>query len=613
MTSPTGKPRRTVGGWITLIRAFHPEIARERQLIWISTAAVLGGVVLRLLEPWPLKFIYNAVFLGHKHGLSLALLQSLSPELQVAIFTVSMVVITGLAATFEYISTVTMGVAASRILADIRGNLFRHLADLSVSFHGRNRTGDLITHVTYDVDRMREVTVSSLLPFLVNVLTLTAMLGVMLWMNWKLGCIVAVVFPVFFLAVDRLMGRIKEVAREQRRREGSVATATAETIGSIRIVQALSLQSRFMDIFSVANRRSFQAGNKAQQLSAGLERVIDLLATSTTAVVLWFGVRNVFDGQLTPGDLIVFTNYLRTGFKPIRQLAKYLGQIARALASGDRILGLLATPLEIKDEAGAMVAPPFEGHIRFENVSFEYEPQREALRNVSFEVKPGQKAVLTGPSGSGKSTIASLLLRLHDPCEGRILIDGRDIRSYTLESLRSQISIVMQDSPLFALSVRDNIALGKTHSSPQEVIQAARIANAHDFIVQMPKHYDTVLGERGATLSGGQRQRIAIARAAIRKAPVIILDEPTTGLDRKNEREVSAALDSLSRGSTTVLITHDLQATQEADSIFFLMDGRIVESGTHESLMTLDREYAAMVRRRKFGTLGGEVACASNA
>jgi ATP-binding cassette subfamily B protein len=596
-----------------LIRAFHPEIARARQLIWISAAAVLGGVVLRLLEPWPLKFIYNALFLGHKHGLSLALLQSLSPELQVAIFTASMVVITGLAATFEYVSTVTMGVAASRILADIRGNLFRHLADLSVSFHGRNRTGDLITHVTYDVDRMREVTVSSLLPFLVNVLTLTAMLGVMLWMNWKLGCIVAVVFPVFFLAVDRLMGRIKDVAREQRRREGSVATATAETIGSIRIVQALSLQSRFMDIFSVANRRSFQAGNKAQQLSAGLERVIDLLATSTTAVVLWFGVRNVFDGQLTPGDLIVFTNYLRTGFKPIRQLAKYLGQIARALASGDRILGLLGTPLEIKDEADAMVAPPFKGHIRFENVSFEYEPHRGALRNVSFEVKPGQKAVLTGPSGSGKSTIASLLLRLHDPCEGRILIDGRDIRTYTLESLRSQISIVMQDSPLFALSVRDNIALGKTHSSPQEVIQAARIANAHDFIVQMPKHYDTVLGERGATLSGGQRQRIAIARAAIRKAPVIILDEPTTGLDRKNEREVSAALDSLSRGSTTVLITHDLQAAQEADSIFFLMDGRIVESGTHQSLMTLDHEYAAMVRRRKFGTLGGEVACASNA
>jgi len=607
MTHPTRTPRRTVAGWLTLIRAFRAEIARERRLIWISAVAVLVGVVLRALEPWPLKFIYNALFLGHKHGMSLALLQGLSPEIQVAVYTASMVVITGLAATLEYVSTVTMGVAASRILADIRGHLFRHLAHLSVSFHGRNRTGDLITHVTYDVDRMREVTVSSLLPFLVNVLTLTAMLGVMVWMNWKLGCIVAVVFPVFFLAVDRLMARIKEVAREQRRREGSVASATAETIASIRTVQALSLQSRFMDIFSVANRKSLQAGNKAQQLSAGLERIIDLLATSTTALVLWFGVRNVLKGQLTPGDLIVFTTYLRTGFKPIRQLAKYLGQIARALASGDRILGLLTTPLEIKDEA---VAPPFKGHILFENVSFEYEPQRVALRNVSLEVKPGQKVVLVGPSGSGKSTIASLLLRLHDPCEGRILIDGKDIRSYTIESLRSQISIVMQDSPLFALSVQDNIALGKTSGTPEEVIQAAQIANAHDFVIRMPRQYDTVLGERGATLSGGQRQRIAIARAAIRRAPIVILDEPTTGLDRKNEQEVSAALDRLSEDSTTLLITHDLRVAEDADLVLFLSEGRIVESGTHKSLMSLDREFAAMVHSRKLCNLHGEAACA---
>jgi ATP-binding cassette subfamily B protein len=438
------------------------------------------------------------------------------------------------------------------------------------------------------------------------------MLGVMLWMNWKLGCVVAVMFPVFFLAVDRLMARIKEVAREQRRREGSVASTTAETIGSIRTVQALSLQSRFMDIFSVANRRSLQAGNRAQQLSAGLERVIDLMATSTTALVLWFGARNVLRSQLTPGDLIVFTSYLRTGFKPIRQLAKYLVQIARALASGDRILGLLGTPLEIKDEVDAVVAPPFKGHILFENVSFGYEPQRVVLRNVSFEVKPGQKAVLTGPSGSGKSTIASLLLRLHDPCEGRILIDGWDIRSYTLESLRSNISIVMQDSPLFALSVRDNIALGKTSGTAEEVIQAAQIANAHDFVIRMPSQYDTVVGERGATLSGGQRQRIAIARAAIRRAPIIILDEPTTGLDRKNEREVSAALDRLSEDSTTLLITHDLRSAEHADLVLFLSEGRIVESGTHESLMSLDREFAAMVHRRKLCNLHGEVACACN-
>jgi len=600
-------------GWLRLARAFRVEMAREQRLMWISAGTVLGGVLFRILEPWPLKFIYNAVFLKHQYGLWLTLLRGLGTEAQVAIFAVSMIAITGLAATFEYLSTVAMGVAASRILADIRGKLFRHLANLSISFHGRNRTGDLVTHVTYDVDRMREVIVSSLLPFLTNVLTLIAMVGVMFWMNWTLGCIVAVAFPVFFFVVNRLTARIKEIARVQRVREGAVASTTAETIGSIRIVQALSLQTKFMDIFSIANRKSLQAGNQVQQLSAGLERSVDLLATSTAAVVLWFGVHNVLEGRLTPGDLIVFANYLRIGFKPIRQLAKYLGQIARALASGDRILELLATPLEIQDGVDSLPAPPFAGHIRFENVSFEYEPRRVALRNVSFEVKPGQKAVLVGPSGSGKSTIASLLLRLHDPQEGRILIDGRDIRAYTIESLRSQISIVMQDSPLFALSVRDNIAFGATSGSSQEITEAARIANAHDFIMHLPQQYDTVLGERGATLSGGQRQRVAIARAAIRQAPIIILDEPTTGLDRKNESEVSAALDRLSDKSTTLLITHDLQTAQNADLVVFLSEGRIVERGTHQSLMALDREYAATVHRQKLCNLHGEVACACNA
>ena len=600
-------------GWLRLARAFRSEIKREQRLMWISAGTVLGGVLFRILEPWPLKFIYNAIFVNHKYGLSLNLLRGLAPGTQVAIFAASMIAFTGLAATFEYLSTVAMGIAASRILADIREKLFRHLANLSVSFHGRNRTGDLVTHVTYDVDRMREVIISSLLPLLTNVLTLAAMVGVMFWMNWLLGCIVAVAFPVFFFVVSRLTARIKQIARVQRVREGAVASTTAETIGSIRIVQALSLQGKFMDIFSVANRKSLQTGNQVQRLSAGLERTTDLLATSTAAVVLWYGARNVLEGRLTPGDLIVFVTYLRVGFKPIRQLAKYLGQIARALASGDRILELLATPLEIQDSVDSVPAPRFAGHIRFENVSFEYEPQRVALRNVSFEVKPGQKAVLVGPSGSGKSTIASLLLRLYDPHEGRILIDGRDIRSYTIESLRPQISIVMQDSPLFALSVRDNIAFGATCGSFEEITEAARIANAHDFIMQMPKQYDTVLGERGATLSGGQRQRVAIARAAIRQAPIIILDEPTTGLDRKNEREVSAAFDRLSEKSTTLLITHDLQPAQHAELVLFLSEGRIVERGTHQSLMALDREYAAMVQRQKLCNLHGEVACACNA
>ncbi len=581
-----------------LFRAFRGEIAREKSLLLASGVTVLCGVAFRTLEPWPLKFIYDTIFHANPQRVALAGLRDLSTQQIVAISALSMISITGLAGTFDYASSVSMARAASRILAEIRDRLFRHLANLSISFHGRNKTGDLTTHVTYDIDRMREVTVSSVLPFITNTLTLSAMLGVMFWMNWQLGCIVVIAFPVFFWAVYRLTKRINSMARELRIREGAIASTTTEAISSIRTVQALSLQPRFQDVFSAANEESLHAGNKVQELAAGLERIVDLLATSTTAAVLWFGVHKVLHGRLTPGDLIVFVNYLRVAFKPLRQLAKYLGQMAKALASGDHILTLLGTSPEIQDGAHSQVAPSFSGHVCFENVSFSYGHNTPVLRNISFEIKPAQRVAIVGSSGSGKSTLASLLLRFHDPIEGRILLDGHDIRDYTIESLRSQISIVMQDSPLFAVSVHDNIAFGAVGATQEDVVLAAHIANAHSFIEQMPHRYETVVGERGTTISGGQRQRIAIARAAIRKAPILILDEPNTGLDRKNELEVTAALNRLSTGRTTLLITHDLRAAQDADLVIVLFDGQIGECGTHEQLITMNGEYAAMFRRQ---------------
>lgn len=596
-----------------LMGAFRPEVASERSLLWASAGTVLGAMVFRVLEPWPLKFIYNSIFPSKNHALPLPLVHDLKPLSVVALSVLSMIAFTGLAATCEYLSTISMGAAASRILAQVRTKLFLHLANLSISFHGKNKTGDLITHVTYDIDRMRDVTVNSVLPFFTNIFTLSGMVAAMFWMNWRLGLVAVVVFPMFFLVVYRLTARIKEKAWVQRIEEGAVAATATETISSIRTVQALSLQEKFLDLFSIANTKNLAASNQVLQLSAGLERAVDILATASMAAVLWFGVHSVLDNRLTPGDLIVFANYLRTSFKPIRQLAKYLGQMAGALASGDHILQLLGTRAEIQDAPESAPAHALAGHIRFENVSFSYEPYRPTLRNISFEVKPGQKVVLAGPSGSGKSTIASLLLRLHDPCEGKIRIDGRDIREYTIESLRSQISIVMQDSPLFALSVCDNIACGAVGSGQEQVHTAARIANAHEFIQQMPQNYDTILGERGCTLSGGQRQRIAIARAAIRNAPIVILDEPATGLDRKNERDVTAALNRLSSGRTSLLITHNLHAAQDADLILFLSAGRIRERGTHRSLMSLNGEYASMFNRQVIRPRGEENTYALNA
>lgn len=591
--------REILPGAIRMMRVFWPQILPEKKLLLLSLLAVIFSACFQLLEPWPLKFIYDCIF----HATTgpsgrFPVINTLDPSVLLAVSALSMIAISGLSSVAEYFSTVCLSLAASRILAEIRGRLFQHLASLSLSFHNRNKTGDLITRVTNDIDRMREVVITAVMPLFTNSLALGAMLVVMFGMNWQLALVVLLAFPLFFASVLKLTRKIKEVSRVQRSREGAIAATTAEAIGSIRVVQALSLQNLFLGVFSVANKKSVQLGAKAQRLSAGLERTAEVLAVSTTAVVLWIGARHVLNGRITPGDLIVFVTYLRTSFKPLRQLAKYLGQIAKALASGERILDLLQTASEVQDRPNAIAAPRFAGRIRFENVAFEYEPGNPVLRHLDFEIGPGQHVALVGPSGSGKSTLASLLLRFHDPTSGRILIDGRDIREYTIESLRKQISMVMQESVLFAVTVRDNIAFGAMGASTEDIVDAARLANAHDFITELPQQYDSVLGERGATVSGGQRQRIAIARAAVRKAPILILDEPATGLDRKNEHEVTAALERLSRNCTTLLITHNLEMLLDTSMILYLDAGRIVECGSHEELLNRGGRYSAMYHRQ---------------
>jgi ATP-binding cassette subfamily B protein len=590
------------------LQSFRAQILRERGLLLVALTAVLFSLGFQVLEPWPLKYIYDSIFRAEQHGRAgqLPLSNALSPPVIILIAAISMVLIVALGAVAEYFSTVYLALAASRILTRIRARLFSHIANLSIAFHDRTRTGDIITRVINDIDRMREVTVTAVLPFATNTMVLVATLAAMFWMNSRLALISLAAFPAFFVSMLHITGRIRKASRAQRSREGAVAATTAEAISSIRIVQALSLQARFLEVFAADNKESLRAGVKTQRLTAGLERTAEVLVAATTATVLWSGARQVLKGGLSPGELIVFVSYLRIGFKPLRQLAKYLGQMSKALASGDRVLELLHTVPDIQDAPNAVSAGTFAGSIRFEHVCFEYAPGKGILHDVSFEIKPGQHVAIVGPSGSGKSTLASLLLRFHDPAEGRILIDGRDIREYTLESLRGQISIVMQDSTLFGVSVRDNIAFGAVEADMERVMKAARLANAHEFIEQMPNQYDTILGERGVTISGGQRQRIAIARAAVRRSSVVILDEPTTGLDRKNEREVTMALDGLTKDRTSLVITHNLDAVRNADLVLYLAEGRIVECGNHAALLANRGTYAAMYLRQLNENPSGE-------
>jgi ATP-binding cassette subfamily B protein len=365
-------------------------------------------------------------------------------------------------------------------------------------------------------------------------------------------------------------------------------------MGAIKVVQALSLQGMLESSFSKDNQKSLQEGAESQKLAAGLERTVEMLVAVATALILWRGVQLVLDKMVSPGELLVFINYLKTAFKPMRQLAKYTAQISKATASGERIIDLLDTVPEIRDLRGALTAPRFRGAVEFKNVMFAYEAEQVILQNMSFQVKAGQQVALVGPSGGGKSSLASLLLRLYDPVEGSILIDGHDLREYKVDSLRQQISIVLQESVLFAVSVKDNIAYGCLNATDAEIEAASRLANAHDFIEALPLGYDTILGERGATLSGGQRQRIAIARAAVRQSPIVILDEPTTGLDQENEREVSEALERLTQNSTTFWITHNLKAAEQADTILYIESGKVLEQGTHSELINLGNKYAAM-------------------
>ena len=553
-----------------------PHLRQERTLLAGGSLALVAEVLMRLVEPWPIKFILDR-YTGHADALPGAKLVPEDPQHLVIACALAVVLVALGRAAAAYASTVAFALAGNRVLTRVRNELFVHVQGLQGRFHDRARGGDLVVRVIGDVGLLKEVMVTALLPLVANVLILAGMIAIMAWMDAGLTLLALVLFPLLALRTVSLGSKIRKVSREQRKREGALASTAAEAFGAIGTVQALSLEPRFSRAFQAEGSRDLKEGVKSKRLQAGLERSVDVLVAGSTALVLGWGAHRMFAGHLTPGDLVVFLAYLKNAFKPMKSVAKYTARLAKAAAAGERVLELLDQEPEVVEHPQARVAPAFRGALRLEAVRFRYDDGDPVLDGVDLEVGPGERVALVGPSGTGKSTLAALLLRLRDPEEGRILLDGHDIRAFTLASLRSQVAVLLQDSALFATTLRENIACVAPDADEGAIRRALALAGADTFVSKLPGGLDTPVGERGATLSRGERQRIAMARLALMDSPYLVLDEPTTGLDSHHRDRVIEGLERLSRGRTTLVITHDHDLAARMDRVIHLRGGHLHE------------------------------------
>jgi len=577
--------------WIDLLRP-------HRKVLTFALLAAIGEGIADIAQPWPLKIVLDNVLHQHSlkgHGWLNHLVVSTAGTDQWAVLrlaTIAALLIAVVGAACSYVEnylTTSMGQWVSH---DLRLTVYSHVQRLSLAYHDNKRTGDLISRVTSDIDAVRSFLISGLLDGLIDVLTLAGMIGVMFYIDWRFTLVALSVAPVLFVVVYSYTRRIKKASREVRKKEGEMVSVMQEVLSSIRVVKAFAREDYEQKRLQEESLESVEAALRARTLKAKLAPLVEVIVAIGTSAVLWFGARMVIEGRLSDGSMVVFILYLSKMYKPMQDLSKMTDTYSKAVVGLERIQEVLNTVRSVPDLPGARKAPRFRGLIEMENVTFQYDKETPILRNIDLKIEPGQIAALVGRTGAGKSTLISLIPRFYDPVSGVVKIDGQDIRRYTQKSLRQQISLVLQETVLFHVPIWSNIAYGRPDATRTEILRAAELANAHEFVLNMPDGYDTVVGERGVTLSGGQRQRIAIARAVIRNSPILILDEPTTGLDAESEKLVFEALDRLMEGRTALVIAHRFETIRRANVIFVVEDGEIREQGTHDELVQHDGLYS---------------------
>jgi ATP-binding cassette, subfamily B, bacterial len=565
----------------------------------LALVAVAGGAAADLAEPWPLKVVLDYLLqsralpgwmtpvVGWIGGGKLAVLNF-------AVAAVAMIAVVG--AVSGYVNTYLTANVGQWVMHDLRRTLYHHIHRLSLAEHDEKTTGDLIGRVTNDIDSIQDFVTSALLGILTDVLTLVGIIGVMLYLNWRFTLISLSIAPVLFLVVYVFTRRIKKASRAVRKKESELVSIVQEVFSSIRVVKAFAREDYEERRFERQSLENVETTLLARSIKMTLSPVVEILVATGTCLMLWYGARLVIAGQLTAGALVVFLLYLGKMYKPMRDLSKMTDTVSKAGVGFERIREVLETEGGVRDQRHARRATAFKGAIEFNRVSFGYQPDELILKDVSFKIEPGQVAAFVGPTGGGKTTIINLIARFYDPVSGTVSIDGSDIRAFTIRSLREQISFVLQDTLLFRAPVWQNIAYGRPEASREEIVHAAELANAHEFIKDMPDGYDTMVGERGVTLSGGQRQRIAIARAVIRNTPILVLDEPTSGLDAQSEQAVFEALDRLMKGKTSIVIAHHLATILSADVIFVVKDNQLAERGTHDELLAAGGFYSELYK-----------------
>ena len=583
------------------MRLIRSLVRPYRGTLIVILLAMLVQTAMSVAGPWPLKIILDNVVGTHK--LSPWLDDLLRPILSggskmqiAAAAAIAAVLIAVLGAVASYVANYYTTSVGQWVANDLRVRTYHHLQQLSLSYYDSHQTGTLLSTITSDVQTIQSFASSSTLGILVDILTIIAMLFIMFWLNWDFTLIAVAVTPFMLLLVSRFKKVVKKATHEVRKEQSKIVSVVEAGLQSMRVVKAFGRQDLAEEELAEVSEATVAASLKARKVKALLSPIVAITVALCTAVVLWRGSALILAGAMTAGALTVFLSYLNKFFKPVQDLATMTNTVAQAAVGVDRIRGILDADDIIPEHPDAREAGKLAGEIEFEHVAFAYTADAPVLKDVSFKIKAGQLVGVVGPTGGGKSTIVSLIPRFYDPASGLVKIDGVDVREYKFRSMRDQIGYVLQETVLFEGTVRDNIAYGRKGVTEEQIVEAAKLANADEFIARMPHGYDTMVGERGETLSGGQRQRIGIARAVIRNNPILILDEPTAALDTESERLVIDALEKLMKGRTVITIAHRLSTIRDANKIIVLKEGVVAEEGTHDELIARGGVYAELYR-----------------